>query len=227
MDDGVLAQMEAQVRQWEQVSDRRAIFLNCYLMMTRNMLAAIQNGEFNDPDWVGRLLENFAGYYFLALEAYERDPASAPSVWQLANQATRDPEAMALQMLLLGVNAHINYDLVLSLVDLLGPEWAGLSTEQRAHRYADHCHVNQVIGCTIDAVQDQVIEPAMPVMDVVDKLLGSLDERLISALLSRWRENVWRHAVRLLETSDTVEQDRLLQMVEKDAMRMGERIRIL
>ncbi len=32
--------------------------------------------------------------------------------------------------------------------------------------YTDHCHVNDVIGGTIDAVQDQVIEPAMPVMDI-------------------------------------------------------------
>lgn len=223
-DDVLLAQMEAQIRQWEQASDRRAIFLKCYLMMTRNMLSAIANGEFHDPDWVGRLLENFAGYYFLALEAYEHNPATAPRVWQLANQATRDPQVLALQMLLLGVNAHINYDLVLSLVDLLGPEWGGLSAEQRLERYADHCHVNQVIGFTIDAVQDQVIEPAMPVMDLFDKLLGPLDERVTSALLSRWRENVWQNAIQVLEAMDSEERQRLLQEVEQDALRIGERI---
>lgn len=226
-EDAVLAQMEAQIGRWEQTSDLRVIFLSCYLMMTRNMRTAIERGEFHDSVWVDRLLENFAGYYFVALEVYDKDPASAPAVWQMAHQATRAPGALALQLLLLGVNAHINYDLVLSLVDLLGPEWAGLSPEQRAARYADHCHVNEVIGCTIDAVQDQVLEPAMPVMDLFDKLLGPLDERLISAMLTRWRETVWRYAVRLVETSDAADQQRLLREVEQEALRMGDIITIM
>ena len=221
-EDAVLTQMQSLIRRWEETSDRRAIFLSCYLMMTRNMRTAIQRGEFHDPVWVARLLENFAGYYFVALQAYEHNPASAPPVWQLAHQATRDPQALALQMLLLGVNAHINYDLVFSLVDLLGPEWAAHSPAQRAARYADHCHVNHVIGCTIDAVQDQVLEPAMPAMDLVDKLLGPLDEKLISALLSRWREDVWLNATRLLKMADAAEQERLILAVEQQVMKIGE-----
>ncbi len=218
----VVARMQTLIRQWEERADQRAIFLNCYMMMTCNMLSAIDQHEFNDPAWVERLLHRFADYYFVALEAYEQTPTAAPVVWQLAHNATRDPGALPLQKLLLGVNAHINYDLVLTLVDLLGPEWADLSDSQRVARYADHCHVNDVIGRTIDAVQDQVLEPAMPVMDILDKLLGRIDEVLISRLITQWRETVWQNAIRLLETPEPGEQAGLIQRVEQDALRLGE-----
>jgi hypothetical protein len=223
-DDAVVAQMESLIQRWEDSSDQRAIFLKCYLMMTSNMRVAIQQGEFRDPRWVDQLIDHFAGYYFVALEAYEQDPASAPPVWQLAHQAAQDPGLVALQKLLLGVNAHINYDLVLTLVDVLRPEWIELADAQRAARYADHCRVNEVIGYTIDAVQDQVLEPAMPVMDIIDKLFGPFDEKLISSMLGHWRENVWRHAMRLLETPDMDGQASLVRECELEAIRMGERI---
>jgi hypothetical protein len=225
-EDAVIEKMQSILQRWEQASDQRAVFLRCYLMMTTNMRAALRQGEFRDPDWVSRLLVNFAGYYFVALQAYDRDPASTPRVWYQAHQAAIDARGPTLQNLLLGVNAHINYDLVFSLVDLLSPDWQSLSPDQRQARYIDHCHVNEVIGCTIDAVQDQVIEPAMPVMDLLDHLLGSLDERLISALLRRWRENVWEYAVRLLEEPDALARARLRQEVEQQALKIGDLIQI-
>jgi hypothetical protein len=188
-------------------------------MMTQNVLAAIEEREFHDPAWVHRILHHFADYYFVALEAYERDPATAPPVWQLAFNATRDPGPLALQKLLLGVNAHINYDLVLTLVDLLEAEWPGLDESQRSERYLDHCRINEVIGRTIDAVQDQVLEPAMPVMDIVDRLLGRLDEYMLTRLIAHWRDTVWQHTVRLLETGDPDERARLIQRVEAETLR--------
>jgi hypothetical protein len=121
---------------------------------------------------------------------------------------------MALQNLLLGVNAHINYDLVLALVDMLEPEWAELSEDRLQGRYDDHCHINRVIGRTIDTVQDNVIERQAPAMDLIDKLLGPLDEWTISRLISHWRDEVWEQALRLLSTSALEERERLRQEIE-------------
>lgn len=219
--------MRSLIQQWEQRADPRAVFLNCYMMMTCNMLTAIERDEFFDSVWVNQLLHRFADYYFVALEAYEQSPASAPTVWLLAHDAAYDPQCSALQMLLLGVNAHINYDLVLTLFDLLEPEWANLSDAQRATRYADHCHVNDVIGRTIDAVQDQVIEPAMPVMDLFDKLLGPIDEIMISRLIAQWRETVWQNATRLLETDQESERTQMIGQFEKEALKIGQIIKVI
>jgi len=221
-DPRVISQMQSLIQQWEQTSDDKVLFLRCYLMMTNNVLTAINQQEFNDPAWVNKVLDHFADYYFVALQEYERDPASAPMVWQLAHNAARDPKITPLQKMLVGINAHVSYDLVLNLVDLLRPEWNNLSEEQRTSRYADHCRINEVIGRTVDTVQDQVLEPAMPIMDIIDKLLGPIDELLLSRLIAHWRETVWHNVSRLLDLSGTQEQAQLILQIEQAALKTNE-----
>ena len=218
----VIQQMQNLIKEWEAAGDDKALFLRCYIMMTSNVLEAVDQQEFHDSPWVVGLLEHFADYYFEALEAYVQDPVGAPRVWQLAHKATGDPGISAVQKLLLGVNAHINYDLVLTLVDLLRSEWGHHSEQKRANRYSDHCHINQIIGRTIDDVQDQVIEPAMPGMQVLDVLLGPVDEYLISGLIRRWREIVWSNATRLLALDDPGQQTLLMDEIEAEALKTGQ-----
>jgi hypothetical protein len=214
----LVLKMHAHIRLWEESGDERALFLRCYSLMTENMLAAIGRKEFDDPAWVERLLHRFAEYYFIALEAYENEPESSPAVWQLAHKAAGEAQASALQKMLLGVSAHINYDLVFALADLLRMEWEAHSHEQRASRYADHCRVNDIIGGTVDAVQDQVLEPAMPLMEMMDRLMGPVDELLISRLISGWRETVWQNAARLLAAGDAQEQTHFIRQLEESAL---------
>lgn len=215
----ITERMQTLVQAWIQASDKRAIFLNCYLLMTRNMLTAIESGEFHDADWVRPLLQRFADYYFEALEAYDHGSPTTPKVWQRAHDAAQRKKVAVLQHLLLGVNAHINFDLVLTLVELLEGEWNELDEDVRTMRYTDHCQVNAIIGRTIDAVQDEVIEVLLPEMDYVDRLLGPFDEWMTSRLISRWREEVWQHAVQLLECSTQADRTRLQQRIEKRTLK--------
>jgi hypothetical protein len=210
----VLRQMQSLIDAWEEKGDRRAIFLSCYVMMTRNMLAAIDSGSFEDNAWVSTLLHCFATYYFNALQAYETEQAGAPGVWQLAFNAARQPHTYVVQNLVLGVNAHINYDLVFALADVLAPEWEDLSEEQRGARYRDHCHVNDIIYQTIDSVQDQVVDRYSPALELVDELMGPLDEWLTSKLISDWREEVWENATRLVQSLNEAERETLRKEVE-------------
>lgn len=210
----VTERMQNWIDQWSKLSDRRVIFLNCYLLMTRNMLAAIEAGEFHDPNWVHPLLNRFAEYYFEALQAYEDRLPTTPPVWKRAHDASLTTNTSVLQHLMLGINAHINYDLVLTLVEMLQNEWSVLTKELRQNRYLDHCHVNAVIARTIDSVQDDVIEALVPELDFVDKMLGPVDEWLASQLITHWREEVWQHAVRLLESGDPQERLKIHQKIE-------------
>lgn len=215
----VMSRMVALINRWEADADQRVIFLRCYLMMTRNMQIAIANLEFKDPAWVDYLLARFAAYYFAALGAYAQDQTAAPRVWRVAHDAAHQPGVWALQKLLLGVNAHINYDLVLTLVEVLQPEWQTLTDTERSQRHADYGYVNEIIARTIDAVQDQVLEPAMPLLAVLDRLLGRMDEQLISRLLTVWRDEVWRDAMQVLDAVDAVEHAHIIRQVEARALR--------
>jgi hypothetical protein len=165
------------------------------------------------------LLHHFAGYYFDALDAYEAEGEDPPAVWRCAHDAARRSNTPAISLLLLGVNAHINYDLVLAVADLLEPEWPALSDAERHARYEDYCRVNDTIGRTIDSVQDTILEKREPFMALVDTLFGPVDEWLVSRGITEWREEVWGHAVRRVETTGDAQREVLRQEIEASAMR--------
>ena len=162
------------------------------------MMVALERGEFYDTVWVKKLLHHFADYYFESLTCYDCGDLT-PKVWDYAHKSTLNTNLSELQFLILGVNAHINYDLVLALHDLLKPEWHALSETQQKLRYEDHIHVNLVIAKTIDRVQDEILEPLNPALDWIDRLFGRMDEYLISRLITNWREEVWENSQKLLQ----------------------------
>lgn len=218
----VVDKMQGYIDQWEQTQDQRVIFLTCYAMMTKNMLTALERGEFADRVWVAAMLYRFAEYYFEALDAYE-SRAKTPAVWQQAFDTCQRPRVHVLQHLVLGMNAHINYDLVWVIVELMRDEWPNLSPEQIQGRYHDHVHVNEVIYQTIDCVQDEVVERYSRSMDIVDKVFLKADEWLLYRLISRWREQVWINA-RTLMTCAATDEPRLRAYVTDRSVRRGKAI---
>jgi len=204
------------------------MFLQCYRIMTGNMIHALERdasrGGFRDPIWVSGLLRRFADYYFQALRQYESGSPATPRIWQQAHDVSLSEEAPAVTRLLLGINAHINYDLVLTLDEWLRPEWDGCSADLRTLRYADHCQVNTIISASIDAVQNDVLRPQMPLTGILDALLGPVDEMLISELVAAWRETVWQSACELLDATTPEERAAVIEHVEQRSLRIAERI---
>ncbi|HEX4934292.1 MAG TPA: DUF5995 family protein, partial [Gemmatimonadaceae bacterium] len=86
---------------------------------------------------------------------------------------------------------------------------------------ADYDLVNAIIGETIDEVQDTVLEPRAPWLGAVDVLMGPVDEWMTSRLITRWRDEVWRHAVRYVELADAAEREAVRREVEREALRTG------
>jgi hypothetical protein len=119
-----------------------------------------------------------------------------------------------LQSLFLGINAHINYDLVLAVADMLAPDWQTLTASERQARYQDHCMVNRIIAETIDRVQDAVVEKHAPSLNLVDTLMGPMDEWLITKLIAQWRDEVWDQATRMVELPDDDSREQLRQQIE-------------
>lgn len=224
MPPDALQRMRIQLEQWEQASDPRAVFLGCYCMMTANLMGAIEAGEFQDPEWVGHLMEHFAEYYFVALQAYERNQPHTPATWRLAFDRALQPGGLALQNLLLGVNAHINYDLVLALSDLLESDWENLDEPARRRRYEDHCQVNRVIARTIDSVQDAILEPHNLPMQLVDVLFGPVDEWLVSQLIESWRDQVWEQVTLRLACAGADAREEQRRAVESGCLKVSDRI---
>lgn len=195
----LMAKMQAQIHVWEQADDDRVIFLKCYSMMTGNMLQTVSDNGFHDGVWVTELTHRFADYYFDALQGFENN--GRPPVWTTTFETAQHKNVNVMQNLLLGINAHICYDLIFALVDSIHDEWKGLSEENRKHRYQDYCTVNDVIGMTVDAVQDEVVEAYSRFMIAVDYAFGRLDEWMIHTLIKRWRDQVWDQSMAYMSAS--------------------------
>ena len=210
--------MAAQVAAWDEVGDQRAVFLDCYRRMTEAVVHDVDAGRFDDGVWVSALLDRFADYYFLTVDESPDDAeVYVPEPWLLAHAAALSGDGQPIQLLLAGVNAHINYDLVLTLVDLLDGEWADADDDLRHVRQRDYDLINLVIAETADLVQDEVVERRSPWLDLFDRGLGRFDERFAVRLLSRWRTQVWRHAVEIVD--DPTDRDRRVAAIEQQCAR--------
>ena len=199
--DPIVDRMQRLLDEWEVAGDGRAVFLDCYVTMTRAVHAELDDGFFDDDAWVRSLLERFADYYFDSIDGGP-DAVEIPAPWGLAHAAAVGHDAAPVQLLLAGINAHINYDLVLALVDVLDDEWPRLDSVGRARRRADYDRINEVIEATADTVQDHVLERRSPWLDLFDRSLGRWDETLAVRLLSSWRSRVWQEATKVLDLDE-------------------------
>jgi hypothetical protein len=109
-----------------------------YLQVTQAIDAQPQAGGWSDAVWLTRLDVVFAHFYFAAIESYLSHPAktpqagpssdtalagppaaeaSTPSSWQALFEARLTPDIDRIQFALAGMNAHINHDLALALIE--------------------------------------------------------------------------------------------------------------
>ncbi len=173
-------------------------FLGTYLRTTRAVGAAIDAGRFEDPDWVTAWDVDFAGLYLDALEAHRRDPATPPAPWRAAfatDRATR-PEGHVL----LGMNAHINFDLPQSLVRVIGPADFADPTVLDSRR-RDHERIDEVLAGRVSE-EDRELEASGSRRTPLDRVMGGANRAAARALLRESRRRVWLntealHAARL------------------------------
>jgi hypothetical protein len=191
--------LAALATEWSAARDLRGVFADCYRVMTARMSDGVLAGDFDDAAWVSRLRDRFADYYFDALDAYASTTGEppCPETWRIALDACARPGCHPLEALLLGINAHINHDLALALVDVLD-DWPRLDDRQRAGRHRDHDRVNDIIRATTDEVQRDVVAAWSPAASRLDAVFGRVDEWAFGELVEHWRTQVWADAMTLV-----------------------------
>ena len=100
-----------------------------------------------------------------------------------------------MQHLLLGINAHINHDLALGLLEVtIDPE--------RESRRRDHTAVNEALETATDPVQERLAQLYTPALTILDGVCGVLDERVTNFSFARARDCAWKAAVQLADCRD-------------------------
>ncbi|MGZ6545028.1 MAG: DUF5995 family protein, partial [Actinomycetota bacterium] len=96
--------------------DERQHFLSTHIRTTIAVEHEIERGAFVDGAWTERWDIAFADLYLDALEEWNAK-GSAPGPWRIAFEAANAmPRVPPIRHLLLGMNAHINYDLPQALI---------------------------------------------------------------------------------------------------------------
>jgi hypothetical protein len=122
---------------------------------------------------------------------------------------------MILQHLLLGMNAHINFDLPIATV--ASANGAGLSSLQ-----GDFDIINDILAAMLDEVQDAVNDFS-PLLDLLDRVGGRTDEELCTFSIVTARDEAWHEAVRLSAENDDRRTRSILSLDRRVAI-LGERI---
>src|SRR5687767_6105255 len=92
-------------------------FNRLYASMTLSLSENGRKHRFDETLFVERLGCHFADLYFVALTAHLGDPGSGPSAWEPLFQSRTREGILPVQYALAGVNAHINRDLPVALVN--------------------------------------------------------------------------------------------------------------
>jgi hypothetical protein len=128
------------------------------------------------------------------LNAYATGQRSqVPNAWLMAFDAAASGQTLIIQDALLGMNAHINYDLAFAI------EKVKISPNTTS-RYLDHTRVNDVLG----EVGDEIIAALGSLYGAnyaaVDAAFGPADELFLAVGMGAARQNAWNNAVLLKNT---------------------------
>lgn len=195
---GVLDALRAVQVGFEATSDPRRHFVATYARTTAAVGDAVRLGHFEDPAWVDRWDAQFARLYLDALAAFEDAPRTAPRPWRAA--FTADESLPPLRLVLLGMNAHINYDLPQALLAVISDDDFD-DPELLARRGRDHERIDAVLASRVAAEDKELSHLGRSVRrSLLDRALTPLNRAASRKLLAESRRRVW-HNARVLQAA--------------------------
>ena len=194
---GVVARMRQRLDDLPDELAHRRIFLGTYLRTTQAVGAALDEARFEDPEWVEDWDVKFAELYLQAHDADLNDGVvSRP--WRLAFDAPAD--LPALRQVLLGINAHVNYDLPQALLAVISADdFADPFLIDRRRR--DHERIDGVLADRVGAEDDELA--ASGPRSLLDQVLTPLNRLSSQRFLREARQKVWHNTLELQKARAT------------------------
>jgi hypothetical protein len=176
--------------------DPRAVFASIYVDTTAEVKRFLDDGAFLDEPWSRRYTAIFADQYRRAFYDWERGARHrVAGPWRIAFQAAARGEALIAQHLLLGVNAHVNYDLANTLAEV------GLDGDREQKRL-DHFLLNDILGGIVDRQMSLLQTLYAPGLAQLPQPIEDLTEDLFYVGLSTGRGHAWNRAVAIYDANN-------------------------
>lgn len=159
--------------------DGVACFTRLYLAVTE---AVGRKKGFASPEFLTRLDVRFANLFFVAL-------ADPPRAWEPLMEARSRRGVAPIQFALAGMNAHINRDLPLALVETCAD--LGLELRRGSPEHADFLAVNKLLVTVERRVKRELVTGDFA---VADEALGEIDDVIAMWKVERARDGAWTSA---------------------------------
>ena len=190
-------------------------FAALYREVTAAIRDRIRQGGFADGPRMERLDVIFANRY---LAAWSRREAGQPAgaAWGVAFGAERAFWPVVLQHLLLGMNAHINFDLGLAAAEAApGAALAGLKP--------DFDRINEVLAGLVNDVENRLAR-IWPPLRRLDGLAGGVDEAVLNFSMRCARDSAWSLATAIAAETDGAVRAARVREADACAAEIGRRI---
>ncbi len=170
---------------------RVAAFNSLYYTITDRIASALHGPAVTDPEFLERLDVEFAKRYFVALKLWGDDEDTmTPDAWEVLFRRGADERVSRLAAAMLGVNAHINFDLAMALV----ATWGQLDTGPGDQIHPDYRLINKIFYAEIPGLRRRYSTPWQ--LDL-DTLCGKLDDWSQDLLVLGTRARAWQQAERV------------------------------
>lgn len=220
--DRLIDRMDARLGLLVETGDPRARFLLMYRTFKQELRQNLQAGRFLDRAWAEAICCRMAEMYFEAEEAYQDCRAACPAPWTYSFDGATQGSTNLLQDMLLGMNAHINYDLPLCTFDTLVKfdDLRGLSPIRRdakelpfdatlRKRYFDFLMINHIAWESIERIQDvacaRFSKPLWALVKLERMARLRLSKKITATVILDYRDRAWGHTL-LLATATSPEQ---------------------
>lgn len=171
---------------------RIGYFAALYERVTTNVRRALVAGNvFQDNPRMERLDVVFADRFLEAWDTYSAGGAPSRS-WQAAFALLDDPQPLAVQHLLLGMNAHINRDLPVALVATCHELGLGLGDDSREH--SDFERVDSLLARVETHVKSAYVTGWLAWIDRLIHRFQRIDDVVAMWDVGRARDAAWINA---------------------------------
>jgi Family of unknown function (DUF5995) len=185
--DDVLIELDKIIEASIENGDYLAIFAYVYRRTTAQIKAEILAKSFDDNERMERMDVTFANRYLDAYRQFANDKTVSAS-WLVAFKA-RFQKRTIMQHLLVGMSAHINFDLGIAAAETAqGQDITDLKN--------DFMKVNEILADLTNEMQLRVAR-ASKLMFLLDWIGGKSDEKIANYSIKKARQFAWKVATTL------------------------------
>jgi hypothetical protein len=176
-------------------SDGVVCFARLYREVTEGVAVQLDARTFENNGFVEALDLRFADLFFAAHATFARNPRETPRAWLplFERRARRDIDP--IQFAVAGMNAHINRDLPVALVETCGS--LGIDLREGSTEHRDYLRVNALLARVESRIKDSYLSGWTKLAARVLHRAGHADDVVAMWDVERARDAAWTNGMAL------------------------------